>query len=72
MTEPQTYTTPDGEQHLVDDHVCEDGWIGENLDGRPKPCPACRGHLRRRHADELGLSGYTPTRPSPHRKDPAA
>jgi len=32
---------------LVDDpateqHVCQDGWVGEDQDGRPWPCPICR------------------------------
>jgi hypothetical protein len=63
-----TYTTPDGETHPMPEHRCSDGWIGEDLDGRPRPCPVCRGHLRRRRGEdrEHGLTGYTAARPSPH------
>ncbi|NED96467.1 hypothetical protein G1H11_14245 [Phytoactinopolyspora alkaliphila] len=34
----------------TDDHVCKDGWLGEDHDGRPAPCPRCRPHLHRRTA----------------------
>jgi hypothetical protein len=42
-------------------HSCEDGWLGEDVDGRPRPCPVCRGHLRRRRGVD-GLSGWTSKR----------
>jgi hypothetical protein len=38
------------------DHLCVDGWIGEDQDGRPRPCPTCRGHLARR--TDTPASGY--------------
>jgi hypothetical protein len=30
-----------------DDHPygCEDGWLGEDAQGRPRPCPVCRPHI---------------------------
>lgn len=30
-------------------HVCVDGWLGFDDDGRPTPCLDCRPHLARRH-----------------------
>lgn len=24
---------------------CTDGWLGEDLEGRPVPCPVCKQHL---------------------------
>lgn len=36
---------------------CSDGWIGEDAEGRPIPCPACRGprldRMRRRTRREI-------------------
>lgn len=29
----------------VHDARCENGWLGEDEDGRPVPCRACRPHL---------------------------
>jgi hypothetical protein len=26
-------------------HRCHDGWVGEDADGRPRPCPQCRPWL---------------------------
>lgn len=28
--------------------ACRDGWLGEDDQGRPVPCPRCRGHLDQR------------------------
>ncbi len=28
---------------------CIDGWLGEDNEGRPRPCLVCRSHLRRGH-----------------------
>lgn len=27
------------------DQACTGGWVGEDDDGRPRPCPTCRPHL---------------------------
>lgn len=29
-------------------HSCTAGWLGEDDEGRPRPCPRCRPHLIRR------------------------
>lgn len=30
------------------EHLCVDGWLEVDDEGRPKPCPRCRPHLIRR------------------------
>jgi hypothetical protein len=57
MTEPQTYKTPDGEQHVVDEHVCEAGWVGEDLDDRAEAVPGLPWTSALASRRELGLSG---------------
>lgn len=56
-TERETYTAADGEQDVLPvEHECADGWLGEDGDGRPRPCPVCRPHVargRRRLRDRL-------------------
>jgi hypothetical protein len=35
-----------GDALEVDDvHRCAFGWLGEDSEGRPDPCPTCRPHL---------------------------
>jgi hypothetical protein len=29
------------------DAQCVDGWLGEDAEGRPQPCPVCKPHLAR-------------------------
>lgn len=38
---------PDGDLVPEPDepHRCADGWLGEDSEGRPRPCPECRPHL---------------------------
>lgn len=43
MAERETYRTPDGDEHLVPEHECDDGWISHDP---PKPCEVCKPHLR--------------------------
>lgn len=31
------------------EHQCDQGWLGEDHDGRPIPCLVCRPHLRKGH-----------------------
>jgi hypothetical protein len=66
-----TYRDRDGDLYpLTEEHSCEDGWLGEDHDGRPRPCPICRDHLRRRRGED-GLSGWTAKKDShTHRKEP--
>jgi hypothetical protein len=62
----------DGDLYPVPvEHACESGWLGEDEQGRPRPCPVCRAHLRRRRGDDVagaGLTGYLAAR-DPHRHD---
>lgn len=29
------------------EHDCVDGWVGEDAEGRPRPCPICKSHVAR-------------------------
>jgi hypothetical protein len=61
----QTYRTPDGEEHVVDAHECESGWIGEDHLGRSQPCLTCHPRLRRRRDDEAGIEWLDSVPPQP-------
>lgn len=35
------------EEVLRHSEECTGGWLGEDLEGRPRPCPQCRPYLQR-------------------------
>lgn len=46
LEDEQLLERPD-RARLLHELLCVDGWAGEDLDGRPRPCPVCRPHLER-------------------------
>ncbi|PSL02503.1 hypothetical protein CLV30_110157 [Haloactinopolyspora alba] len=58
----------DRDGDLVDEpveHVCVNGWAGEDHAGRPIACHVCRPHLQRRRLAGDGPE-ITTARPDPH------
>lgn len=70
--------TADGDLVLDPDpapptHRCREGWTGEDEQGRPIPCLACRPHLMPRVPRHLGdeRTGLTTHSPTDHtRRNP--
>lgn len=42
---------------LLPPHDCVEGWLGEDEEGRPQPCPRCRPHLVRRRPPACPVPG---------------
>ena len=41
------------------DARCRDGWLGDDDQDRPIPCPTCRPHLAPHHCKHCGASRHT-------------